>query len=139
MCRVSDEIKKNDPCKTRTSLLLDQQANFLSFGLNARRDYANQDDKGMLFEEFKMRLDDHHNGLEPVAEASNGNRVPLLKVITHSLKQIKDEAMNEINNSQVDCSLVRALFICLYVSLLALTLSASLRSLCLLLSVCVSV
>jgi len=92
-------------------LLLGQQANFLAFGSKARIDYANQD--GMLFENFKMRLNDDHGGLEPVAEASNGNRVPLLKLITHSLKHIKDEAMAAINKSQVDCSLVRALFLCL--------------------------
>ncbi len=69
----------------------------------------------MLFENFKMRLNDDHGGLEPVAEASNGNRVPVLKLITHSLKHIKDEAMAAINKSQVDCSLVRALFLCLCV------------------------
>lgn len=96
-------------------MLLGQQANFLAFGSKARIDYANQEENGMLFENFKMRLNDGHGGLEPVAEASNGNRVPVLKLITHSLKHIKDEAMAAINKSQVDCSLVRALFLCLCV------------------------
>ena len=115
MCRVSDEIICKEPCKERTSLLLGQQANFLAFGSKARIDYANQEENGMLFEKFKMRLNDDHGGLEPVAEASNGNRVSVLKLITHCLKHKKDEAMTAINKSQVHCSLVRALFLCLCV------------------------
>jgi hypothetical protein len=136
VCRVSDEIKGTDPCKTRTSLLLGEQANFVAFGDKARIDHANQDENGMLFENFKMCLNDDHGGLEPVAEASNGNRVPVLKLITHSLKHIKDEAMAAINNSQVHCSLVRALFLCLCVSFRALCLSLCLPLFALCLSCC---
>jgi len=82
-------------------LLLDQQANFLAFGSKARIDYANQDENGMLFEKFKMRLHDDHRGSEPIAFALNGKTAPLLKVITHSLKYVKEDAMAEINRSQV--------------------------------------
>jgi hypothetical protein len=114
-------------------LLLGQQANFLAFGSKARIDYANQD--GMLFENVKMRLNDDHGGSEPDAVASNGNRVPVLKVITHSLKHIKDEAMTAINKSQVHCSLVRALFLCLCV---CPPLSLVLSSLYVSHSVCIS-
>jgi hypothetical protein len=82
-----------------------------------------------------MRLNDDHGGSEPDAVASNGNRVPVLKVITHSLKHIKDEAMTAINKSQVHCSLVRALFLCLC---FCLPLSLVLSSLYVSHSVCLS-
>ena len=54
----------------------------------------------MLFELFKMRLNDSHYGCTPVAYALNGKSMPLLKVITLSLNHLKDDAMKEINRSQ---------------------------------------
>ena len=57
---------------------------------------------GMLFETFKMSLNDRHDGAVPLAHAINGQSQSLLEVITHSLKYVKDEAMTEINRSQVD-------------------------------------
>jgi len=89
--------------KTNTSLLLDPQGNFLAFGSKARVDYYMHDEKGgMLFEKFKMRLNDKHNGAEPSAQALNGQSQLLLKVITQSLNYVKEEAMAKINRSQVD-------------------------------------
>jgi len=82
-------------------LLLDQQGKFLAFGSKAREDYYHHDESGLLFENFKMRLHDDHRGSEPMAFALNGKTVPLLKVITHSLKSVKDDAMVQINLSQV--------------------------------------
>jgi hypothetical protein len=54
----------------------------------------------MLFQTFKMRLHEDHNGGEPMAYASNGSAQPLLKLIMLSLKYVKEEAMEEINRSQ---------------------------------------
>jgi len=58
------------------------------------------DDNRMLFQTFKMRLHEDHNGGEPMAYASNGSAQPLLKLIMLSLKYVKEEAMEEINRSQ---------------------------------------
>jgi hypothetical protein len=88
-------------CLVCTSLLLCKQGKFLAFGSKAREDYYEHDESGMLFEKFKMRLHDDHRGSEPMAFALNGKTVPLLKVITHSLKSVKEDAMAEINRSQV--------------------------------------
>ncbi len=88
-------------CLVCTSLLLCKQGKFLAFGSKAREEYYEHDESGMLFEKFKMRLHDDHRGSEPMAFALNGKTVPLLKVITHSLKSVKEDAMAEINRSQV--------------------------------------
>jgi len=88
-------------CLVCTSLLLCKQGKFLAFGSKAREDYYEHDESGMLFENFKMRLHDDHRGSEPMAFALNGKTLSLLKVITHSLKYVKEDAMAEINRSQV--------------------------------------
>ena len=87
-------------CIVCTSLLLCKQGKFLAFGSTAREDYYEHDESGMLFEKFKMRLHDDHRGSEPIAFALNGKTLSLLKVITHSLKYVKEDAMAEINRSQ---------------------------------------
>jgi hypothetical protein len=72
-----------------------------------REEYYEHDDddngmkKVMLFETFKMCLNDDHKGLEPTACAKNGKPIALLKLITKSLKCVKEDAMPEINRSQV--------------------------------------
>ena len=102
----TDEIKANtpggqEPGKTNTSLLLDQDGKFVEFGSKARDAYYEYDDKGgMLFETFKMRLGDKHSVAEPLAYALNGKSQPLLKVIVHSLKYVQEQAMEDINRSQ---------------------------------------
>ena len=88
-------------CLVCTSLLLCKQGKFLAFGCKAREDYYEHDESGMLFEKFKMRLHDDHRGSEPIAFALNGKTLSLLKVIVHSLKYVKEDAMAEINRSQV--------------------------------------
>jgi hypothetical protein len=95
-------------------LLLDQQGNFLAFGGNARDDYYEHDESGMLFEKFKMRLNDDHRFSEPIAFALNGKTAPLLKVITHSLKYVKDDVMAEINRFQVPAGARAHLFKFIY-------------------------
>jgi hypothetical protein len=73
-----------------------------------REDYYDHDDdengmkKVMLFETFKMCLNDDHKGLEPTACAKNGKPLALLKLITDSLTCVKEDAMPEINRSLVD-------------------------------------
>ena len=59
------------------------------------------DESGMLFETFKMCLNNSHDGSRPVAYPMNDKSQSLLKVITLSLKYVKDEALTEINRSQV--------------------------------------
>lgn len=49
-----------------------------------------------------MRLHDTHAGSFPVAAALNGKKVSLLKLFTHSLSYLKEDAMAEINRSQVN-------------------------------------
>ena len=73
----------------------------MQFGSKARDAYYEYDEKGgMLFETFKMRLDDKHGVAEPLAYALNGRSQPLLKVIVHSLKYVQEQAMEDINRSQ---------------------------------------
>ena len=88
-----------EPGKTHTSLLLGGNGKFKAFGSKAREDYYDCDEQGLLFETFKMRLNDSHAG-PPQAVALNGRRMPLIEVITKSLKYLKDDAMAKINRSQ---------------------------------------
>eukprot|EP00277_Geminigera_cryophila_P042466 CAMPEP_0173075664 /NCGR_PEP_ID=MMETSP1102-20130122/11820_1 /TAXON_ID=49646 /ORGANISM="Geminigera sp., Strain Caron Lab Isolate" /LENGTH=189 /DNA_ID=CAMNT_0013945113 /DNA_START=45 /DNA_END=611 /DNA_ORIENTATION=- len=108
-----------DPGKTFTSVLLDTDGKFLAFGPKARKKYYDavndcseqRPETGMLFEKFKMRLHrDDKNDLEYARKGSNhaiarnsGNfEVWLMRVITLSLKYVKDEAMRAINRSLSD-------------------------------------
>ena len=54
----------------------------------------------MLFENFKMQLHQNHDGSTPLAYDLRAGTQPLLKVITLSLKYVKDQAMEDINRSQ---------------------------------------
>ena len=83
--------------------------------VHVRRDDI-KDDNRMLFLDFKMRLyGGGGSGLEdgvgqpggislssssPMVKATNGKAQPLRKLLTLSLKYVKDEAMAEINRSQ---------------------------------------
>jgi len=104
-----------DPGKTFTAVLLHTDGKFLAFGAKARKQYYDAvndcSETGMLFEKFKMRLHrDDKNDLEYARKGSNhaitrnsGNfEVWLMRVITLSLKYVKDEAMRAINRSLSD-------------------------------------
>lgn len=54
----------------------------------------------MLFENYKMQLAKKHNDSTPLAYDLRAGTQPLLKVITLSLKYVKDQAMEDINRSQ---------------------------------------
>ena len=59
-----------------------------------------RDEKGMLFENYKMQLEKKHDGSTPLAYDLRAGTQPLLRVITLSLEYVKDQAMEDINRSQ---------------------------------------
>ena len=80
-----------DARKTLTSLLLDSSTHsFTAFGYDARRIYS-ESEQGDLFTNYKMLLENVSGPREAMARALNGNRVPLLDVISKTLRYVKDE------------------------------------------------
>ena len=103
----ADEIVSKQPGgqeagKTHSSILLDRNQKFIAFGSKAREGYFELDEEngGLFFENYKMGLDDDL-GSAPQARALNGRHVPLLTVIAETLRYVKEEAMAEINKSQL--------------------------------------
>ncbi|ESN95006.1 hypothetical protein HELRODRAFT_102816 [Helobdella robusta] len=89
--------------KTLTTLLLNPDGEFHSFGFTARDNYHDLDQsqakKWFYFEKFKMAL--HHNSelnKNTTINASNGQAYPALKVFVHSLKYFKDHALQELTD-----------------------------------------
>ncbi len=61
-------------CKDRTSLLLNREKEFVSFGWKSLVDYhdGNNEECDLLFERYKLNLQRDVNGHEPIAQALNG-------------------------------------------------------------------
>ena len=117
--------------KTNTVLLLDQHGKFVAFGSKALKSYFENNHEGsdLLFEKFKMCLHGNKGDQVTQATALNGNflgiiffdfitslpqsmftcrcaffpgqTLPLLTIITKTLEYVKDEALREINKSQI--------------------------------------
>ena len=76
-----------DASKTLSNILLNQDGTFKAFGHHARRLYS-ETGEGLYFTNYKMLLQNVSSGKfgEPMAKASNGQRVPLIDVITKTLR-----------------------------------------------------
>jgi hypothetical protein len=87
--------------KTLTNVLLAPDGTFKAFGTKARDDFYESDCSDLFFEKFKMQLHDSSTrGGTPMATACSGVKKPLMDVIAHTLRYVKDQAMETINRNQ---------------------------------------
>ena len=93
-------IEVFNPCddndqKTPTAILFDNNKNFLDFGSNAIRKYAEIVDNGntaLLFQNYKISL--YH--MQSEANSMDGRSMPLITVISETLKYIANCALNKL-------------------------------------------
>jgi molecular chaperone DnaK (HSP70) len=94
-------IEVFNPCddndqKTPTAILFDNNKNFLDFGSNAIRKYAEIVDNGntaLLFQNYKISL--YH--MQSEANSMDGRSMPLITVISETLKYISNCALNKLS------------------------------------------
>ena len=94
-------IEVFNPCddndqKTPTAILFDNNKNFLDFGSNAIRKYAEIVDNGntaLLFQNYKISL--YH--MQSEANSMDGRSMPLITVISETLKFISNCALNKLS------------------------------------------
>ena len=94
-------IEVFNPCddndqKTPTAILFDNNKNFLDFGSNAIRKYAEIVDNGntaLLFQNYKISL--YH--MQTEANSMDGRSMPLITVISETLKFISNCALNKLS------------------------------------------
>ena len=94
-------IEVFNPCddndqKTPTAILFDNNKNFLDFGSNAIRKYAEIVDNGstaLLFQNYKISL--YH--MQSEANSIDGRSMPLITVISETLKFISECALNKLS------------------------------------------
>ena len=94
-------IEVYNPCddndqKTPTAILFDNNKNFLDFGSNAIRKYAEIVDNGntaLLFQNYKISL----YNMQSEANSMDGRSMPLITVISETLKYISNCALNKLN------------------------------------------
>ena len=94
-------IEVFNPCddndqKTPTAILFDNNKNFIDFGSNAIRKYAEIVDNGntaLLFQNYKISL--YH--MQTEANSMDGRSMPLITVISETLKFISNCALNKLS------------------------------------------
>ena len=94
-------IEVYNPCndndqKTITAILFDNNQNFLDFGTNAIHKYAEILDNGntaLLFQGYKMAL--YH--MQSEVNSIDGRSMPLMKVISETLKYISNCAIKKLS------------------------------------------
>ncbi len=94
-------IEVFNPCddndqKTPTAILFDNNNNFVDFGSNAIRRYAEIVDNGntaLLFQNYKISL--YH--MQSEANSMDGRSMPLITVISETLKYISNCALNKLS------------------------------------------
>ena len=94
-------IEVFNPCddndqKTPTAILFDNNKNFVDFGSNAIRKYAEIVDNGntaLLFQNYKISL--YH--MQTEANSMDGRSMPLMTVISETLKYISNCALNKLS------------------------------------------
>ncbi|KAL3183030.1 hypothetical protein MRX96_006819 [Rhipicephalus microplus] len=88
--------------KTPTTLLLNPDGEFHSFGFTARDVYhdldAQEAKQWMFFEKFKMTLHSNENlSRETEIRAANGRPMAALTVFAHALRYFRDQALKELS------------------------------------------
>lgn len=103
MNRAWGSAQGSSTLKTPTCLLLDPEQKFVTFGYEAAEKYAEledaQDRSYYFFDRFKMLLhgsEEELNRNTPL-EARNGKHVRALDIFSHSLKFLKDKALERIS------------------------------------------
>jgi len=84
-----------DDQKTSTAILFDDEGHFLAFGTHALQRYAeilDDEETGLLFQNYKMHL----LHMDENAISIDGRELPLMKVISESLKYIADKAVEKL-------------------------------------------
>ena len=82
-------------CSATRAILFSDEGEFLAFGTNALQRYAemlDDEETGMLFQTYKLHL----LHMDPNAVALDGRELPLMKVISESLKYIADKAIEKL-------------------------------------------
>ena len=93
---VFNPCDDSDDQKTSTAILFDNDGHFLGFGSHALQRYAemlDDEETAMLFQTYKMHLlhmDSH-------AKSVDGRQLPLMKVISESLRYISDKALEKLS------------------------------------------
>lgn len=88
---------ENEDQKTTTAILFDNNQNFIDFGLNAERKYAEIIQDGstaLLFKNYKMSL--YH--MQSEVKSLDGRTMSLMKVISESLKFISKKAIKKLED-----------------------------------------
>ncbi|GFY69055.1 heat shock 70 kDa protein 12A [Trichonephila inaurata madagascariensis] len=96
--------------KTPTTLLLDPDEKFHSFGYAARDCYHDLEPqeakKWLYFEKFKMTLHKTENlSRETIIQAANGKGVSALTVFAHALRYFRKHALQELSDQSATCIL----------------------------------
>lgn len=92
---VFNPCDETDDQKTVTAILFDNNYNFLAFGSNAIQQYAeilDEEDTALLFQTYKMHLLHFHTN----AVSVDGREMPLMAVISETLKYIADKALAKL-------------------------------------------
>ena len=93
---VFNPCDDKDDQKTVTSILFDNNQNFIDFGTRAKLKYAEIIDDGktaLLFESYKMAL--FH--MQSEVNSIDGRTMPLMKVISESLRFIAESALKKLS------------------------------------------
>ncbi len=84
-----------DDQKTSTAILFSDEGEFLAFGTTALQRYAemlDDEETGMLFQTYKLHL----LHMDSMAIALDGRELPLMKVISESLRYIAEKALSKL-------------------------------------------
>jgi molecular chaperone DnaK (HSP70) len=93
---VFNPCDESDDQKTSTVILFDNEFNFMAFGQPALQRYAELVDDGetaLLFQTYKMHLLHMHTN----AVAVDGREMPLMNVISETLRYISEKALGKLN------------------------------------------
>jgi molecular chaperone DnaK (HSP70) len=93
---VFNPCDDSDDQKTSTAILFDDEGNFIAFGHHALQRYAemlDDEETGMLFQTYKMHL----LHMDANAISVDGRTLPLMSVISESLKYISEKALEKLS------------------------------------------
>lgn len=93
---VFNPCDDSDDQKTSTAILFDNEGKFLGFGQHALQRYAemlDDEETAMLFQTYKMHL----LHMDAHAKSVDGRQLPLMLVISQSLKYIAEKALQKLS------------------------------------------
>jgi len=93
---VFNPCDDSDDQKTSTSILFSDDGTFLAFGQHALQRYAemlDDDETALLFQTYKMHL----LHMDSQARSVDGRPLPLMRVISESLRYISEKALEKLS------------------------------------------